>query len=341
MATLGKKHRIDYRRLGGTGLLVSEMGMGCADIGGGLFRPRDEAEVLRTLGSALDAGINFFDTSDSYGHGESERLLGKAFKGKRHHVIIATKGGETQRPLGRFALANRHVLGPVRGILRPLRRRLSSLHHAQKRHEFSPGYLRSSVERSLVRLQTDYVDLYQLHNPPPAVLEAGDFLTTLESLKAEGKIRHYGVSCAQVEDALICMRYSGIATIQIPMSLIKQEAIGTVLPLAIESGVGVIAREPLAFGLLTDAPRESKAERLAKSRREFHEQLERAEEFRSLVCNGRTMAQAALRFALSLTGVSVVIPGMETKWHFEENVGTMAAPAISSAEMARARAMTG
>src|SRR4051812_21278812 len=156
-----------YRSLGSTGLRVSEIGFGTWGLGGAAngamaYGPTSDAESLRALQAALDQGINFFDTADLYGYGHSEQLLGKAFAGVRDRVVIASKGGMVD---------------------------------GSGKQDFRPAYLRAALERSLARLGTDYVDLYQLHSPPADLLvRDGSIVAELQKLKGEGKIRAYGLS---------------------------------------------------------------------------------------------------------------------------------------------------
>ena len=189
-----------------------------------------DQDGLQALDYAVERGINFFDTADAYSLGNSERLLGRAFRGRRDKVVIATKGGSRFTPLWRSALKSTPFLAPFRRTVRPFKRFFNLLRHSQKQYDFSDRYLRQAAETSLTNLQTDYIDVYQLYNPTREVLEAGDFCATLEALKAEGKIRYYGVSCRAAEDALLCLRYPGISSIQIPVSLIDQAAIDSVIP---------------------------------------------------------------------------------------------------------------
>ena len=154
---------MQYRTLGRTGLRVSVIGLGTM-VHAGHFGPMKDSESLGAIDAALELGVNFIDTSDAYGAGYSETLLGNALKGRRDKVILATKGGNV-------------MVGPDRG-----------------KRNFAPAYIGRVLEESLKRLQTDHVDLYQLHNPTVDVIEHGEVWEVLERAKKEGKIRHYGVS---------------------------------------------------------------------------------------------------------------------------------------------------
>jgi aryl-alcohol dehydrogenase-like predicted oxidoreductase len=323
---------MNYRKLGKTDLIVSEIGFGCQSIGGGLYYKNDN-ESLKTLRKAFDSGVNFFDTSDHYSQGESEKLVGKAFKGRRDKVIIGTKAGTLYSPAADFLLSRRSWVRPVSRYLRGMKIPLHLIRAKQKYSDFSGKYLISAVEKSLRRLQTDYIDLFQLHKPSGELLEKGDFIETLEDLKKEGKIRYYGISCAANEDAFLCFKYPGISSVQLTINLLQKDYIEEILPQAIEKGVGVIGRNPRGQGHLTTELSDIMAETYARSSREFIEKSRRAEAFCFLVKPGRTLAQSALRFVLNLPGVSAVIPRAVNRIQLEENTGALNSPPFSSGEL--------
>lgn len=320
------------RALGRTGLFVSEIGCGCSSLGGVLDR-EGEAEGVRALRIAIDRGVNFFDTADAYSMGRSEELLGRVVRGRRDQIVIATKGGSRFTPMWRSVVDSRSVLAPMRKALKPFKRYFNLLRHTQKQYDYSPGHLRKALETSLTRLGTDYIDLYQLYNPTRSELETGAFVETLERFKQEGKIRFYGISCRRAEDALSCLRYAGVATVQIVVSLADQEAIDDVVDRVTAHGVGIIAREPLAQGFLTGAAGRKLAEESARSRRDIRSRRQRARQFDFLVRSDRSLAQAAIRFALQVRGVSTVIPGMITPEQVLENLGALTAAALSPEEL--------
>jgi aryl-alcohol dehydrogenase-like predicted oxidoreductase len=299
-----------------------------------------DQDGLQALAYALERGVNFFDTADAYSLGNSERLLGRAFRGRRDKVILATKGGSRFTPLWRSAAQSTPLLAPFRRTLRPFKRFFNLLRHSQKQYDFSDRYLRQAAETSLSNLQTDYIDIYQLYNPTRDVLEAGDFSVTLDALKAEGRIRYWGISCRSAEDALLCLRFPGISSIQIPISLIDQEAIDEVVPRIAERGVAVIAREPLGQGLLTGARARTLAEQSSRSRAEIERRKRQSVVFHGLAGAQRTLAQAAMQFVLQIPGVSTVIPGVANQAQLEENLGALSAPRLTSEEFARARSLS-
>jgi aryl-alcohol dehydrogenase-like predicted oxidoreductase len=315
------------RSFGRTGLTVSELGMGCSALGGGVYQ-HDRREALATLRAAHEAGITFYDTADNYS-------LGEAFRGLRSRVVIATKGGAAFSPLGRVGLRIKPLLRPVKSLLWPARRALNHLRDAHKRYEHSAAHLTAALEASLRRLRTDHVDLYQLYNPSSETLRRSEVFRALEAFTRSGKARCAGVSCVTAEDALLCCDAPAVSSVQVTINLLDREAIQRLLPRAAERGVAVIARVPLAQGLLTDAASGTMAEQAARDEEEFQRRRRCAEQFRFLARPGRSLAQAALQFVLRLEGVSVVIPGMVTRAQLAENLGALRAPALSAEELTR------
>lgn len=329
---------MNYKSFGKTDLKVSEIGLGCQSLGGGLYY-KDHGESVKMLDQALDYGVNFYDTSDHYSQGASEILLGKAFKGKRDRVIIATKVGTCYSSIGNLALRMRPLFRSMRHILKPFKIYLHQMRASQKHQDFSSAYLTQAVEQSLRRLKSDYIDLFQLHKPNTLILEKGDFCETLERLKAQGKIRYYGISCATVEDALLCLKIKGISSIQIEINLLDQRALPELLPRAQQMNIAVIARNPRAQGHLTSALSDIMAETYARNQKEVHEKVGRSRQFQFLVSQKRTLAQAALRFVLQIEGIAAVIPRAITRKELEENLGTLSAPLLTKEELENIYAM--
>jgi len=329
---------MNYRSFGKTDLRVSELGLGCQSLGGGLYY-RDDQESIETLHQAFDSGINFYDVSDHHSQGASESLLGRAFKDRRDRVIITSKAGLAYSSLGSFALRIRPLLRPVSSFLRPIKSTLHFMRASQLRYDYSPQYLTQAIERSLKRLQTDYLDLFQLYKPSSIIIQKGDFCEALEKLKAQGKIRYYGVACLTVDDALLCLRYPGISSVQVAISLIDQEAITKLLPLIQEKKVALIARHPRAIGLFTESQSDIMGDASAYSRSEIEERKMRAKAFRFLIKEDRTMAQAAIQFVLQLQGVSVVLPRAVNRKQLEENLGALIAPLLTKGELMKIYSM--
>jgi aryl-alcohol dehydrogenase-like predicted oxidoreductase len=295
-----------YRRLGRTGLMVSEVGFGGWPIGGQMWGSVEDEESLAALQRAFDLGVNFFDTADIYGHGHSEELIGQVFSSVRPNVLIATKCG----------------LDFYRG--------------EPAKTNFTPEYIRTALEKSLARLRTDYVDVYQLHNPPQKLAKDDAVWETLDTLKSEGKVRFFGVSARTANDARAYLRAADGEdapsrrfgdTLQVAYNLLDQEAAAKdVFVGAHRHDWGVISRVPLASGVLSgkyDAthywpPTDFRA---AWSRERLAETVRRVEALRFLVKPPlETMAQAAVAFALSQEAVSTVITGAKTAEQVEDNI---------------------
>ena len=301
-----------YRRFGSTTLTVSEIGFGCARLGG-FFQSADRPEMVSLLRAALDLGITFFDTADMYTQGESEMLLGEAFGRDRDAVVIATKAGYVLPARRRTASFLKPLLRPVIRSTRLRRARLPGGVRGSLSQDFSPSHLIAAAERSLKRLRTDHIDVLQLHSPPPDVLASGAFLEPLEVLKHQGKVRHYGVSCETTADVLSCLRHTQISCIQLRLNLLDQSALTIALPQAAERGLGVIARECYGGGLLARTrpdvpiPELSRLELLAQS-------------------PGEPLPRLALHFVLRQPGVSVAVVGMRNRGHLDANLAYHAAP---------------
>jgi len=296
------------RKFGRTDLTVSELGLGCARIGG-IFQ-RDSGAFLDLLAAAHDSGINFFDTADMYSQGESEILVGRALRRVRTRVVIASKAGFCLPGRRRFAARLKPFLRPALAVLRLRRDRLPARVRGALTQNFSPTYLRKSIEGSLRRLRTDYLDLFQLHSPPADVVEAGEWHPALEALKQAGKIRYYGVSCDTIEAGLSALRYPGVSSVQFILNLLEQRAVNGLLPELRAHGVAGIARECLANGLLVKAPSEidlaaycSSDEERARREAQLAEHRTRAAE------RGKSLAQMALNYVTGVDGVSVALVG--------------------------------
>jgi aryl-alcohol dehydrogenase-like predicted oxidoreductase len=287
---------MEYRTLGRTGLRVSVIGLGTM-VHAGHFGPMKDEESLGAIDAALELGVNFIDTSDAYGAGYSETLLGKALKGRRDKVILATKGGNV-------------MVGPNRG-----------------KRNFAVDYIDRVMHESLQRLQTDTVDLYQLHNPTVETIRGDEIWELLERRKKEGKIRHYGVSINSTEEALAAIEGGRSDTIQIEYNLLDQEPAEKVFPAAQKAGVGVIVRVPLRRGLLTGKLKPEDQQRFqgedVRARNFagdiFKQQLEKVERLRFLETSARSLAQAAIAFCFAHPAVGVVIPGGRNARQAREN----------------------
>jgi aryl-alcohol dehydrogenase-like predicted oxidoreductase len=321
---------MNYRPFGSTDLKVSEIGVGGGRLGATLKQGTD-GDVTRMLLEALDAGITFYDTADSYGQGKSEELIGGALRRKRDEVVIATKIGYRLSAAAGAAARLKPMLRPVVRSLRPLRRVAANVRSSQTSQDFSADYIGDALEGSLRRLQTDRIDLYQAHSPPSDVLRSGEVFSVFDKLRAEGKIRYYGVSCLTVEDAAIAVQHPGVSAVQVTINLLERAAITALLPRCSERNVAVIARQPLASGFLVQS--RSEIESHAAFGDADLPKLRAAAEFRFLANESRSMAQAAIGYVLRQDGVSVVLPGMSTSDHLKENLDVLTAPPLTDQEL--------
>lgn len=300
-----------YRTLGRTGLRVSEVGFGGWAIAGNRhgnsYGPTDDTASLRSILRAVEMGCNFFDTADMYGHGHSEDLLGEALS-ESPEVLIATKVG------GNF-YGNVTVM------------------------DFSPKYVAYACEQSLRRLRREAIDLYQLHNPSLEVIRDGRVFDVMDELKRGGKIRHYGVSIFTPEEAMACIEDGRPETIQLVYSIVNQSMAKEVFPAARAENVGIIAREPLANGFLSGKYNAASAFTHGDIRHNFPPRYQEALAAAArhvkgaLETDGRTLAQAALRFVLDNEAVSTVIPGCKTPDQAKENMSASGLASLSAEEM--------
>jgi aryl-alcohol dehydrogenase-like predicted oxidoreductase len=306
-------------RFGNTGMLVSEAGFGGSRIGG-VFASSgsSSSNALGVLRKALDAGINFYDTADMYSQGESESLIGTAFRGRREQVIIATKGG--------YCLpARRNLIKRIKPLVRPIIRALGIRRAAlpagisgRLSQDFSPAYLTRALDASLRRLQTDYVDLYQLHSPGVPFLQSealGDALLTLEKLKTQGKLRFYGIATEVPEEAPFCLSAPGISSVQLGFGLLDLVALeqGTI-EAARARGLAIIARGCFGGGLLKDDLDASQLEAMTPKSPRI---LALREIARSM---DRPLLDLAFQFCRSTPGVSVTLLGMRLERHLRDNL---------------------
>ena len=310
-----------YRELGRTGWKVSEISFGAWAIGSA-WGEVDDKESLAALHRAIDLGVNFIDTADVYGMGRSERLVARLRKERRETIYVTTKAG----------------------------RRLSP-HTAEG---YNKANLTLFIEDSLKNLETDCIDLLQLHCPPPVLLYRPEFFAMLEDFVRAGKIRYYGVSVETVEEALKAIEYPGVQTIQIIFNMFRHRPAELFFLEAKRRRVGILARVPLASGLLSgrmtrhtsfpkDDHRNFNRQGEAFDRGEtfsgvdYETGLEAVEILKSLVPPGATMAQLALRWILMFDAVTCAIPGAKRAAQVEDNVRASDLAPLSDAQMAKVR----
>ena len=315
---------MEHRELGRTGWRVSTIGFGAWAIGGDAWGRTDDAESLRALHRAVDLGVNFVDTADVYGDGHSERLVARLKRERSEEILVATKAGRRLSP---------HVASG-----------------------YDRANLTAFVERSLRNLETEAIDLLQLHCPPSAVYEMPEVFGILDDLAAAGKIRHYGVSVERVAEAARAVEYPNVQSVQIIFNMFRLKPAEEFFPIARERRVGILARVPLASGLLSGKLRPDTAF-AAEDHRSFNRQgeafdagetfsgvdyaagLQAVEELRPLVPDGWTMAQLALRWILMFPEVTTAIPGARDARQAEDNVRAAELPSLTAATMSEARSV--
>jgi aryl-alcohol dehydrogenase-like predicted oxidoreductase len=307
-----------YRPLGKTGLQAGEIGFGAWAIGAD-WGDVDDEQSLRALHAAADAGVTFFDTADVYGDGRSERLIARFRKERREPIVVATK-------IGRRA--------------------------PQNVKEFTRENFIAWIDRSRKNLEVDRLDLVQLHCPPTDTYYRPEIFEAMDSFIQEGRIASYGVSVERVEEGLKAIEYPNVATVQIIYNMFRQRPAARFLSAARERNVGVIARVPLASGLLTGKfnrdTRFSASDHRNFNRHgesfdvgetfagvDYETALEAVDELRPLVPAETTMAQMALRWILMNDGVSTVIPGARTPEQAGANAAAADLPELPPASMDR------
>lgn len=320
---------------GATGMSVSEIGFGGSRIGG-VFADRNSGkEALNVLAKSLDAGVNFYDTSDVYAQGESEALIGTAFRGRRQQVILATKAGYCLPARGNIVRRIKPLVRPLVNALGLKRSSLPAGAAGALSQNFSPAYLTNTLESSLKRLRTDYVDLYQLHSPGVQFMQSSSFgesLQALEKLKSQGKLRFYGIATEHPEDAKFCLSAPGISSVQLGFGLLDLDALehGT-LAAAQARGLAIIARGCFGGGLLKDGLDE---EQLKAATSKWRHVLA----LRSLCGQlGRPVLDAAFQSCRSTPGIGVTLLGMRIESQLRDNLRYAQAERLSAQEYSALR----
>jgi len=306
-----------YRLLGRTGWNISEISFGAWAIGG-TWGHIDDSDSLKALHKAIDLGVNFIDTADVYGDGHSEQLIAKLRKERSEKFYVATKAGRRLNP---------HVA-----------------------EGYNRTNLTSFVERSLKNLNTDAIDLLQLHCPPTQVYYMPDVFGALDDLVNAGKLRYYGVSVEKVEEALKAIEYPNVQSVQIIFNMFRHRPAELFFQQAKKRKVGILARVPLASGMLTGKmKKDSKFE--ADDHRNFNRNgeafdkgetfsgvdynisLQAVEELKAICPKGMTLSQFALKWILMFDAVTCTIPGAKRPEQAEENIIASSLPSLSEAAM--------
>jgi aryl-alcohol dehydrogenase-like predicted oxidoreductase len=314
---------MQYRALGRTGMHVSTISFGAWGIGGSAWGGADDGESMRALHASIDAGINFIDTADVYGDGRSERLVARLHRERPGAPIyVATKAG----------------------------RRLP----VQTPEGYTRENLVAWIDRSLKNLQVDAIDLLQLHCPPSVVFADDEVYGILDDLKGAGKLRHYGVSVERVDEGLEAIRHPGVESVQIIFNMFRLKPADEFFAAAAAANVGILARVPLASGLLTGKLTPSSTFP-ADDHRAFNRNgedfdkgetfsgvpydvgLDAVEELRRFVPQGATLAQFALRWILMFDAVTCAIPGARTADQARANAAAADLPPIDDATMSAVR----
>ena len=312
---------MQYRELGRTGWKVSALSFGAWAIGG-TWGPVQEEESLAALRRALDLGVNFFDTADVYGDGLSERLIAKLRQETKQPIHIATKAGRRLDP---------HVASG-----------------------YNRANLTAFVERSLKNLDTEALDLLQLHCPPTEVYYMPEVFGVLDDLVLAGKLQYYGVSVEKVEEALKAIEYPNVQTVQIIFNLFRQRPADLFFQQAQLRRVGILARVPLSSGMLTgkftaqskfasDDHRAFNRAGEAFDRGEtfsgvdYETGLKAVEELKKLCPPGMSLSQFALRWILMFDAVTCAIPGAKRPAQAEENFAAADLPPLSDEVMRASR----
>ncbi|MBW1294757.1 aldo/keto reductase [Aquimarina litoralis] len=305
------------RHLGDNGFDISEVGLGCWQIGGNWGNGIEKKQAFEILEEAINNGIDFFDTADVYGDGKSEKLIGEFLKTTKAKVRVATKFGR------------RSEVFP---------------------DNYTEEALRKHVDASRERLNIDCIDLLQLHCIPIEELQKGAIFDWLRMLKGEGKIAHFGASVESVEQGLICLEQEGMQSLQVIFNIFRQKLTKELLPQAYEKGVGIIVRLPLASGLLTGKFSEN-TQFHENDHRNFNKDGEAfnvgetfaglpfetgvklANELKTFCPDDLSMVEFSLRWILDHKEVTTIIPGASSSKHVSGNAKASLLPSLSNTLM--------
>jgi aryl-alcohol dehydrogenase-like predicted oxidoreductase len=307
-----------YRKLGKTGLAVSEISLGTWQLGGKWGASFDAKNASQILNTSLDAGVNFIDTADVYNNGMSEQAIGHLLKSRKERVYVATKCGRKIHP---------HMNAT-----------------------YTPEVLRKFVEDSLRNMSLECIDLIQLHCPPPEVYDRPEIFELFDTLKNEGKIAHMGVSVEKVKEAMKAIQYPQVTTVQIIFNMLRPKPSEIFFKEAKEKNIGIIARVPLASGLLTGkfntesvfAPQDHRnynrhGEHFDKGETfsgvDFEKGLDFVDDLKRIFPAGRKLSHIALRWILMFQEVSCVIPGASAPEQFTDSLEALKLPPLSPLEM--------
>lgn len=313
---------MNYRTLGKTGFTISEISLGTWQVGGKWGEPFSHNNADQILNAAVDAGINFIDTADVYGDGESEKAVGRLVRSRSERIYVATKCGRRLQP------------------------------HTNEAYQ--PAVLRTFVEDSLRNMGLETLDLIQLHCPPTDVYYRPEIFELFDRLKEEGKIQHLGVSVEKVEEGLKAIEFPNVTTVQVIFNMFRQRPAELFFTEAARRNVGIIVRVPLASGMLTgkfspdtsfsaDDHRNFNRDGAAFDQGEtfsgvdYETGLAAVEELRSIFPGDTNLAPDALRWILTFDAVSCIIPGASKPEHLISNVQASERPSPSPEQMTAIR----
>ncbi len=301
---------IPQRRFGASDVQVSEVGFGAWTLGLDWWGKVDATEASRLVACAIESGITFFDTADTYGAGVGEERLAAALSGRRDEVTIGTKFG--------YDITVTH----------------DQSKHSERPQRWDPAFIQQRCEESLRRLQTDVIDLYELHNPRMGQIRDDAIFETLEQLKSDGKIRAYGVALGPAigweAEGVHAIRHRKIDVVQTVFNVLEQEPGNVFLETAGPDGPSVIARVPHASDALTgtytaDTVFPATDHRSFRKREWLLRALRKVEQLEFLLAD-RTIGQAAIAWLLANPGVSTVLPTMTTVEQVQEYAAAASKP---------------
>jgi len=311
-----------FRKLPRTDLVLSEVGFGVWTVATNWWGKIEDADKAALLENAVEEGINFFDTADTYGDGFGEEILATVLGHKRNDIVIATKFGyDIYDPTPRDG-------------------------HKERAQKFDKEFVKYACEQSLRRLGTDYIDLYQAHNIKLADLERDELFETLEQLQFEGKIRHYGVALGPdigwVEEGEYTLTQRQVASAQVIYSIMEQDPAKHFIRLAEENEVGLLSRVPHASNTLTGEfddglPTFDTDDHRAHRKNEWLEEaMRKVARVRFLVQEDtRTMAQSAIQFVLKQPSIISVLPNFTNLSELKEYTSALETPDISDEEQTK------
>lgn len=309
---------MQYRKLGKTGFEISEVSLGTWQVGGRWGDPFNDENAERIINKAIDEGVNFIDTADVYSDGDSEAVVARVVKSRSEQVYVATKCGRQIQPHTAEGYTSEKLVG--------------------------------YVEQSLRNMKTDTIDLIQLHCPPTEVYSRPEIFEAFDRLKEQGKIRNLGVSVELVDEALAAMKYPNVTTVQVIFNMFRLKPSEQLFAKAKENNIGIIARVPLASGLLSGkmtaqtsfGPEDHRTfnrngEAFDKGETfsgvDFNLGLEAVEELKNLFPGNEPLAAWALRWVLMFPEVSTVIPGASREEQLTSNLKAAQLPALSQEQM--------